>query len=232
MQHAVVVIDQDRLIAAKLAGSTDSNLMPLGLERVDGLLGQAGFQNHFASIGHSASGGGGRSVVSASNRFTGELHVHLMIDDVDENLHLALRLHVTPHHPETQPRLAIFGHHGRDDGVKGTLVGLQNVGVPLFKREETATVLQRKTQVARHMARAPRGKVAFDERDDIAVLIDHRQVDGIASLEFGVAGLILEGGLRRLISFRRSAAYSLLIIRSMETSFAKAGSAYQRARSS
>ena len=72
-----------------------------------------------------------------------------MVDDIDENLHLTLRLHISPHDAKTEPGPAVFGDHGRDDRVKGPFVRLELIGMPFLEREKRTTVLQHETEVSR-----------------------------------------------------------------------------------
>ncbi len=71
----------------------------------------------------------------------GFLQVHAEVDEVHQNLHVPLRLHVAAHHAEAQPRLAVFRHEGRDDGVEGALAGLVDIKMAFFQSEQGAAVL-------------------------------------------------------------------------------------------
>src|SRR5262245_51955756 len=84
VQHAVLPIDPDALIAAELAaaGSHD-DLMPLGLQGRAHGFGNAGFYGHGAAvlIGRDA-GRCGAAGVADTRGVAGLLHVHTEVDDV------------------------------------------------------------------------------------------------------------------------------------------------------
>ena len=65
------------------------------------------------------------------------LHVHAEVDQVDQDLHVPLGLHVAPHHAEGQPRLAVLGDDGRNDRVERPLVRLQAIQVRVVEGEQT-----------------------------------------------------------------------------------------------
>ena len=55
----------------------------------------------------------GTRVVEA-RRVAGLLQVHAEVDEVDDDLHVALRLHVAAHHAEAHERLAVLRHERRE----------------------------------------------------------------------------------------------------------------------
>ena len=71
------------------------------------------------------------------------------VDHVHQDLHVALRLHVASHHAETKPRLAVFGDHRGNDGVKGSFVRFQSIQMFVVKREQRPAVLQHEANIAR-----------------------------------------------------------------------------------
>ena len=138
------------------------------------------------------SGPGGRSGlpnrVLQPRRFAGLLHVHAEIDQVDQHLHLSLRLHVAAHDAEDEPRLAVLRHHRRDDRVERPLVRFQSIGVLRVEGEQHAAILEGEAEFGRHQAGAEADVVALDQRDAVAVLIDHAQINRIALSQLRVAG--------------------------------------------
>ena len=68
-------------------------------------------------------------------RFHGFLHVHAVIDHVDEDLHMALRLHAAAHEAEGHPRFAVFHCEGGDDRVEGALARRVSVRMIRIKIE-------------------------------------------------------------------------------------------------
>ena len=67
--------------------------------------------------------------------FTGFLHVHAEVDQVDQHLHVALRLEISPHDAEHQVRPVVLGHHRGDDRVERAFVRLQAVEVFVVEGE-------------------------------------------------------------------------------------------------
>src|SRR5437867_3268244 len=59
-----------------------------------------------------------------ARRFAGHLHVHPVVDDVYERLHLALGLHIPAHDAEAEPGLTTLSHEAWDDGVERAAMGL------------------------------------------------------------------------------------------------------------
>ncbi len=59
----------------------------------------------------------------------GFLHVEAEIDHVDDDLHMALRLHVAAHDAEAHERLAVFHDESRNDGLKRPFARRIDVGV-------------------------------------------------------------------------------------------------------
>ena len=70
-----------------------------------------------------APGGlGGADVVEARG-VAGFLQAHVEVEQVDEDLHVALRLHVAAHDAEAHHGPSVFGEHRGDDGVERPLAG-------------------------------------------------------------------------------------------------------------
>ncbi len=84
-----------------------------------------------AAVVHLFAGRLGGAFVQDARRVAGFLEVHAEVDQVDQDLHLALGLGGAAHHPEGKPGLAVFGDEAGDDGVEGPLVRLVDVGMAL-----------------------------------------------------------------------------------------------------
>ena len=63
------------------------------------------------------------------------LQVHAVIDDVDQYLHMALRLHAAAHQAKGHVGLAILLHERRDDRLEGALSGLIGIGMRRIEAE-------------------------------------------------------------------------------------------------
>src|SRR4051794_13720908 len=96
-------------------------------------------------------------------RVTGFLQVHPEVDQVHEDLHVALWLHAAPHHTEAQPRRAVPGDERRDDGLERPFARRVYVRMPVLQREQLAAILQDETAAVGRHARAHAAVVALDE---------------------------------------------------------------------
>src|ERR1700722_18022596 len=74
-----------------------------------------------------------RALVVPARAVAGGLHVEPVVDAVEDDLRLALRLHVAAHHAEGHPGLAVLAGEARDDGLKGALAGRVDVGVAILE---------------------------------------------------------------------------------------------------
>ena len=108
------------------------------------------------------------------------LHVHSEVDHVEQDLGVALGLHVAPHDPVAEPRPAVPEGHPGHVRVEGALAGLEFVRVALLEREPGAPVLEGDPGARHHQPGAEAAEDAVDERDGVAVLVHHRQVDRVA----------------------------------------------------
>ena len=194
------MINANGLVASERSRRADDAVSEL-LEFSDGVGADGGFEGDEATpvIG-GLSGGGGRADVSDSGGVAGLLHVHAEIDDVHQHLHVSLRLHVSAHQPEAQPRFPVLGDEGGDDGVEGSFVGFESIEVSVVQGEELASILQAESDLAGDDLRSEPVVVALDEAAAIAVLVDDSQVNRIAMLEFGVTGGDVGRGLLQVDS--------------------------------
>ncbi len=84
----------------------------------------------------------------------GFLDVHAEIDDVGQNLDMALRLHVAAHQPEGQERLAVLQDEAGDDGLERAFARRIDVGGRRIERIELAAILEHEAQMIRDQPRA------------------------------------------------------------------------------
>ncbi len=138
--------------------------------------------------------GVGAAQVPHPRRIACRLQVHAKIDDVGENLHLALRLHRAAHHAKGHHRLVMgeprAGHEAGDDGVERPLARGDRIGRLGRERELRPPVLQHETpatptafdrRTARHHhARAHAAIVGLDERDHHAGLVCGGEIGRVA----------------------------------------------------
>ncbi|QNG73598.1 hypothetical protein EIELFIGP_02424 [Stenotrophomonas maltophilia] len=159
--------------------------MPLAHQRTHRLVREAGFQIHFAAIGHrrGLTRRFSRAFVLDARRITGFLQVHPEIHQVHHDLRMALRLHRAAHHAEAGIRLAALGDEPRNDGLEWTLARRVAVGMVLLQHEHLATVLQDETQTGRCHAAAHATVVGLDQRNHHAVGVGHGHVDRVALLQ-------------------------------------------------
>jgi hypothetical protein len=101
----------------------------------------------------------------------GVLNAHAEVDQIAQDLHLALGLHCAAHDAERQPRLAVAGDEARDDGVHRAFAGRVAVGVVVFETEHGAAILQHESQAVGHETRSHREIVGLNEGDHHAVAI-------------------------------------------------------------
>src|SRR5207342_1462726 len=114
-----------------------SHRMPLAHQRAHRLVGEAGFEVDLATVAHRgglARGFGGTVVLDAW-RIAGFLQVHAEVDQVHQDLRMALRLHRTAHHAEAQPRLAVVGDERGNDGVERTLARCEGIRMAFLQHE-------------------------------------------------------------------------------------------------
>ena len=118
----------------------------------------------------------------------GGLDVEAVVDAVDDDLRLALRLHVAAHDAEGHPGLAVFGGEAGDDGLEGALAGGVDVGVAVLEGEELAAVLEHEAEAVGDEAGAHAAEVGLDLRDHHAVFVGDGEVGGVA-VAGGLAGM-------------------------------------------
>src|ERR1700685_1813242 len=76
----------------------------------------------------------------------GGLHVEAVIDTVDDDLCLALWLHIAAHDTKGNPRLPVAGRKSWNDRLKGPLARRIDIGMPVGERKQLAAVLEHKAE--------------------------------------------------------------------------------------
>ena len=148
----------------------------------------------------------GASAVFDAGLVASLLDVHVKVDQIDENLHVPLGLHVSSHHAETKPGLAVPGHHGRNDRVKRPLVRFEPIHVRVIQGKRRAAVLHDKANLTRHDVRTERAEIALDERTSVSVFIDDAQINRVTMHRLRIAWRNLGGcplHVQQLASFGR-----------------------------
>ena len=84
-----------------------------------------------------------------SSRVARFLKVHSKIGDVNQNLHVTLRLHTTSHQSVAHERLSVFEQKGGNDGVERSFTRGVDIGMPLLQGEQLTAVLQHKSKAGR-----------------------------------------------------------------------------------
>src|SRR5579863_8517766 len=112
-------------------------------------------------------------------RLYGGLKVHPVIDHVGDELSVRQRLVGASHNAESNVIVAVL-HKRRNDGMKRALVRGESVRLVGIEHEQGATVLQGKSHSAHRDPRTETGEVALNQRNDIALPVDNRQVGSVA----------------------------------------------------
>ena len=110
------------------------------------------------------------------------LRVHVIIERVDEDLSLTLRLHERAHHAERTDGGAVPEQEAGNDGVVGPLAAGKAVVACGVEREVCAAVLERDARPRHGDARAEGGVIALDERDHVALAVSGAEIDGAAAV--------------------------------------------------
>src|SRR5690606_12632715 len=171
-------IAQHGLVAAETAGRR-VDAMAARAQAVGRRGREAGLEQHRAAIAHRlAARGIARALVAHARRVAGLLQVHAEVDEVAQDLDLALRLHVAAHDAESEQGAAGPRRKARNNSMKGPLAGRVGVRVRRIERERRAAVLQAEA-IARHGdAGAEAVIVALDQRDHVAVSVGRCEIDG------------------------------------------------------
>src|SRR6476660_7239637 len=111
-------VNHDRLIPAKRTGCSASNFVPELQQVPFRFRRESEFQRDLPTIRHLFTGWFGRADMLNARSIARLLQAHPEIDKVQNNLHVALRLHMSAHDAEADKRLPIFRDKRRNDGVK------------------------------------------------------------------------------------------------------------------
>src|ERR1700684_4412469 len=95
----------------------------------------------------------------------GGLDIKAVVDAIDDDLGLSLRLHVAAHDAEGEPGYAASGGESRDDGLKRALAGSVDVGVAVLEGEELAAILKHEAEAVGDEAGAHAAGGGLDLRD-------------------------------------------------------------------
>mmetsp|Transcript_19740 Transcript_19740/g.78614 ORF Transcript_19740/g.78614 Transcript_19740/m.78614 type:complete len:568 (+) Transcript_19740:124-1827(+) len=167
----------DCLVAAAVRAAPDD--VAARLQVADDVLADARLDRDRAAVGHEGAARRiGRALVVVPRRVARLLQAEAVIDEIRDDLRLALRLHEAAHDAEREPRLVVLEGEARHDGVVRPLPRRVDVGVVLLEREQSAAVLQR--EAADRELRAEAVVVGLDERDHVAVLRRGGQVGRVA----------------------------------------------------
>ena len=109
------------------------------------------------------------------------LRVEAAVDERVHELEVALRLHRAAHHAERAPQLAVAEQEPGDDRVERPLPRPQPVRMSRLRREAPRPVLEHDPRVAREHAGAPVVVGRLDQRDGVAVAVDHAEVGRAAA---------------------------------------------------
>ena len=103
-----------------------------------------------------------------------------MVDQRDVGLQMDLRLAIGAHAAQYRPKLVVPEGQRGDQGVQRGLARLDLVGARGIEREIGRAVLQHHAGTAGHDGGAETAIERMDQRDRIAVLVDHGDVDRVA----------------------------------------------------
>jgi len=121
--------------------------------------------------------------VVESRRVAGFLQAHLEIEKIDENLHMALRLHIASHHAEAHHGPPFLGEECRNDRMKRPLAGGVRIGMAGFEIKQCSTILQAKAEPGGTQPRSKAQIVALNERNHVVVFVRGCEIDRVALRE-------------------------------------------------
>ena len=168
MIHAVFRVEFDRLIAAEAAGAGAPDFVSHFDEFAFSFLGKSEFEEGLAAVDAGGACGLRRADVLDAGRIARFLQVHAEIDQIDEDLHVSLRLHSPPITPNETSGAPSFVTNPGMIVWNGRLPGARRSGV-VVESEKFAAILQRKSEPVGNHARAESAIVALDQRNHVAV---------------------------------------------------------------
>ena len=93
---------------------------------------------------------------------------------------MSQRLVRAAHDAESDVVITVF-HKGGNNGVEGALARGQSVGFGRIEHEKSSAILQEESHAAHGDTGTEAGEIALAQREDVAIVIDGRQVRGVAA---------------------------------------------------
>ena len=134
---------------------------------------------HWGQIGRIFAHGLRRAFVMPSRAVAGGLNVEAVVHAIDDDLRLALRLHVAAHDTEGHPGFSIFAGEAGDDGLERAFAGRVNVGMTVLQRKEFAAILEHETESISDESRAHTAEVGLDLRNHHAGGVGDSEIGGV-----------------------------------------------------
>ena len=170
--HARIGIVQHRLAAAHPARKIRQHFQIMAARRKP--LAHAG---RHPILDHHVAAAKGQ--LGEARSFQRRLDVHVVVHQVRNELRVRLRLVVAAHDAEADVDVVLL-HEGRDDGVQRPFARRKRVGMRRIQFEQRAAILQVEPVFVHHYARSEAQVHALDQRRDVAVAIDHREINRVA----------------------------------------------------
>jgi hypothetical protein len=104
--------------------------------------GETGFDFDVPDVVHHVARWFGRSFMMPARRVPRLLKAHPEVNQIGENLDMALRLHVASHHAKSKLLFALLHHESRNEGMEWTFAGRIYVGISWLHREQFASILK------------------------------------------------------------------------------------------
>ena len=123
-----------------------------------------------------------------ARRVERSLRVHSVEQQVEQQLHVTLRLHEAAHHAKRRHQLvaAAVGRrrqHAGNDRVERPLPRAERIRVAVDERKVGAAVVQREAAAGGHEAAPKAHVIRVDERARVAIGVDGAQVHGVRAVE-------------------------------------------------
>src|SRR3954470_15108265 len=97
----VAGVNHDGLVPSKAPGGSASDFMAHAEQVTLSFGRKAKFERYLSAILRLLSGGFGQARMLDARSIAGFLQIHPKIDQVQDNLNMTLRLHLSAHHPKT-----------------------------------------------------------------------------------------------------------------------------------
>ena len=138
------------------------------------------------------------------------LQIHTEINQIQNNLHLPLRLHITAHNAETHKWFSILRYKTRNYRMKRSFVRGVAVQKTILQIKQLAAVLQNKPKAVRRHPGTHSSVVALNQRNHIAVFVRHRKINRISRIGIGIARLKISS---RLVRIDKLPAFCCILLR-------------------